>query len=218
VLLDAGESIEDQMALLERAHCLSTRALAERSTVAALLDQTTRAFNDAISAGGPTPEEGGPWLCDAVRDLFRASGYLDELAWATLESGASPENPRVRWIIAQVRGTQDQGAGVKGPGGKGAGGEAAGVKGARGKGAGDKGAGGEVAGGKGARAARSAAVPAAAPAGESLVAALSAVTAPKSPAPAAPAGAASETVTCSLCRRELPPRAVFCGYCGHRLG
>ena len=36
------------MTLLERAHCLSARALAERSTVAALLDQTTRAFGDAI--------------------------------------------------------------------------------------------------------------------------------------------------------------------------
>jgi hypothetical protein len=105
VLLDAGESIEEKMALLERAHCLSPRARAERSTVAALLEQTARAFEDAIGAGGPRPEDGGPWLCDAVRDVLRASGYLDELAWATLESGASPENPRVRWIVEQVRGS-----------------------------------------------------------------------------------------------------------------
>jgi hypothetical protein len=106
VLLDAGESIEEQLALLERAHCLSARARAERSTVAALLDQITRAHDDAVSAGGPAPEAGGPWLCDAVRDVLRASGYLDELAWATLESGASPENPRVRWIVEQVRGSR----------------------------------------------------------------------------------------------------------------
>jgi hypothetical protein len=117
VLLDAGRDIADQLALLERAHCLTARARAERSTVAALLEQTARAHDDAAQAGGLAPEDGGPWLCDAVRDVLRANGYLDELAWATLESGASPENPRVMWLIGQVRGTQAGGSGgsVAGP-------------------------------------------------------------------------------------------------------
>jgi hypothetical protein len=177
VLLDAGESIESQMALLERAHCLSARARAERSTVAALLEQTTRAFEDAIGEGGPGPEDGGPWLCDAVRDVLRASGYLDELAWATLESGASPENPRVRWIVEQVRGPR--------------------VRNASG--------------------ARSDAPPAAAPAGASLMADQTTVTAPTPPAPSDPASTVSATLACGLCRRELPAGALFCGYCGHKL-
>ena len=89
VLLDAGESIEEQIELLERAHCLNARARAERSAVVALLEQAARALCKADEqANGPTdlPPKGakgdGAWLCDAVRDTLRASGYLDELAWA----------------------------------------------------------------------------------------------------------------------------------------
>lgn len=202
VLLDAGKSIDEQMALLERAHCLSARARAERSTVAALLEQTTRSFEDAISAGGPSPDDGGPWLCDAIRDVFRASGYLDELGWATLESGASPENPRVQWIVEQVRGPRERGAKTQGA-----------------KGAGDTQSSAAPAADPAGEslATALATVPTAGPAGESLATALAAVTAPKPPAPASPASAAHELLTCGLCQRELPAGAAFCGYCGHKL-
>src|SRR5436190_850846 len=114
VLLDAGESIDEQIELLERAHCLNARARAQRSAVVALLEQASRTLAEADSAtndsppGPPQcpPHGDSPWLCDAVRDALRASGFLDELAWATLESGATPDNPRVQWLISQVRSAQ----------------------------------------------------------------------------------------------------------------
>jgi len=106
VLLDAGESIDEQLELLERAHCLNARARAERSAVVALLEQASRSLGEDDGATDRPPKDDSPWLCDAVRDALRTSGYLDELAWATLESGASPDNPRVQWLISQVRTAQ----------------------------------------------------------------------------------------------------------------
>jgi len=103
VLLDAGESTDEQIELLERAHCLNARARAERSAVVALLEQASRALGEANGAADLSPQDDSLWLCDAVRDALRASGFLDELAWATLESGASPDNPRVQWLISQVQ-------------------------------------------------------------------------------------------------------------------
>jgi hypothetical protein len=194
LLLRAGRTAEEQFDLLERARCLSPKALAGRPAVVALVEQVTTSFRPRTwidppgHVGGPPLGWEPPSLWGEIQVALYEAGYLDEEGWRVLMGHSipaseytyvrNPDLPHVDPPRKAAPGYERMDveriiAEVHTIHDAGRGGSPQTAKDSNG-----------------------------------------AVPGPPSDSPSA----AGDDVTCWRCRRHLPPSAAYCGYCGTRLG
>jgi hypothetical protein len=93
VFVSVAQTSADLYVLLQRAWCLSSQGLADRTGVIVLLEQVCSAYRPA-NLGRPVPPGGdGPSLADEIGLALRQAGYLDAESWRAISRTNAPSLP-----------------------------------------------------------------------------------------------------------------------------
>lgn len=103
-LFAATKDDAEKFAVLAQANCLTPRALADRSSVVALLTRVQVEFEAQLARiGSLPPGTEGPQLTDWIHDALRDAGYLHQPGWAGISQLAGESSSTLHQVVAAMR-------------------------------------------------------------------------------------------------------------------
>lgn len=103
-LFAATRECGEQFAVLAQANCLTPRALADRSSVVALLTRVQVEFEAELARiGSLPPGSEGPQLTAWMHDALREAGYLHAPGWSAIAGVAGESCSTLHQVVTAIR-------------------------------------------------------------------------------------------------------------------